>query len=510
MEINSRTEALGLRSRIPKVGSGPRGAGQLYYTSRVLNSTARYEEFVKKLRASEKELKRLEKEALKKAEDKYKITFFSRCQRKLKDLYAIEEKENVRKLIQQVYDGKAAAWQDTEDRLAHLLAKRKKEHEDKYSSTEFSLSKCIHALPLIRKQQTQETVEAWAHQVQEKQARKMADKEVENMWQAVLMKETEMLTARMELEAIDRYSRDLKAKEDTDRHDEIRRIEQAKQQEILKRETLSMLAKFAENCDQEKEEKRQHEEIRQRRVEDIKEMIKERKETVSRHQIKDKVVRDTWASLTNQGLGDEYKQKQRRKQQEREIAECNLKLSEQKHRFAKQKDDNIPLILEEYERREDAAYVKRNQMSELSRKVELETRAAIAEQIKEKERVRLNQHDVALEYTRQVSDQLEKLVKHKELTDEQAKKLFYKDLLGQIEYHQRMKERARQDAEEQLRKCQIAAKEYQEQIMLCRSKGGNGHPFMKQAQTSPKYADPALKTKQTCRSGPSRIISNIF
>lgn len=46
-------------------------------------------------------------------------------------------------------------------------------------------------------------------------------------------------------------------------------------------------------------------------------------------------------------------------------------LSEQKHRYAKQKDDNIPLIREEYERRGDAANNKRDEMAERSRTVEL-------------------------------------------------------------------------------------------------------------------------------------------
>lgn len=63
-------------------------------------------------------------------------------------------------------------------------------------------------------------------------------------------------------------------------------------------------------------EKLQRTEIRRQRVGDIKNMIEERKNTVTKNQVKDKVIRDTWALLINQGLGNDCNQEQRKKQQE--------------------------------------------------------------------------------------------------------------------------------------------------------------------------------------------------
>ncbi|CAG9792510.1 unnamed protein product [Diatraea saccharalis] len=150
------------RQRIPKDGAGPRGRPDCYYTSRVLNSTFRYVKFVKKLRALEDEQRKGDENKLKELKDKQYSDFFIRCDRRslindvarrvdlcmqsyqqdlkekrkrLADLLSVEEEANIRKVVEQAQAGTDALWQDKKDRLAYLLAKRQKEHEERYKDT---------------------------------------------------------------------------------------------------------------------------------------------------------------------------------------------------------------------------------------------------------------------------------------------------------------------------------------------------------------------------------------
>lgn len=51
------------------------------------------------------------------------------------DLLLADEEVNMRKFVEVAQAGAAAIWQDKQDRLAYLLAKRQKEHEDRYNVT---------------------------------------------------------------------------------------------------------------------------------------------------------------------------------------------------------------------------------------------------------------------------------------------------------------------------------------------------------------------------------------
>lgn len=47
----------------------------------------------------------------------------------------MEEKENIRKFVIQAQAGVGEVWQDKQDRLKYLLAKRQKEHEERFKDT---------------------------------------------------------------------------------------------------------------------------------------------------------------------------------------------------------------------------------------------------------------------------------------------------------------------------------------------------------------------------------------
>jgi hypothetical protein len=51
---------------------------------------------------------------------------------RLTALFSAEEEANIRKFVIDAQAGAELLWQDKKDRLAYLLAKRKKEHEEKY------------------------------------------------------------------------------------------------------------------------------------------------------------------------------------------------------------------------------------------------------------------------------------------------------------------------------------------------------------------------------------------
>ncbi|XP_063834034.1 calponin homology domain-containing protein DDB_G0272472-like [Ostrinia nubilalis] len=255
------------RQKIPKDGPGPRGVPDCYYTSRVLNSTFRYVKFVKKLRALEEEQRKGAENKLKELKDKQCSDFFIRCDRRslinnvarrvdlcmqsyqedlkekrkrLVDLFAVEEEANIRKFVEQAQAGAEALWQDKKDRLAYLIAKRKKEHEERYKDT--PLSRCVHVLPCIYKLRAKEAEEIQLYQIKEKEAMKLAEKEFDRMWHEVAMKESDALAARMEQDAIERLRKDNECKMYTDKQLEQRRIQREREREMLKQEALRFRA----------------------------------------------------------------------------------------------------------------------------------------------------------------------------------------------------------------------------------------------------------------------------
>ncbi|KAJ8708294.1 hypothetical protein PYW07_010419 [Mythimna separata] len=213
------TEMIPARQNPPKDGYGPRGYPDCYYTSRVLDSTARYVKFVRKLRALEEEQRKGTANTLKELHDKQNNDFFIRCDRrslinnvarrvdlclasyqedlkvkrqKLLVLLTNEEEANIRKFVEQAQAGAAALWQDKKDRLAFLLDKRQKEHEDKYKDP--PISKFVHVSPCIVALRAREAQETQLYQMKEKQARWMAERELDRMWHEVVLKESEALT----------------------------------------------------------------------------------------------------------------------------------------------------------------------------------------------------------------------------------------------------------------------------------------------------------------------------
>lgn len=50
-------------------------------------------------------------------------------------MFTEEEESDIRKFIEQAQAGAELIWQDKQERLKFLIAKRKKEHEEKYKDT---------------------------------------------------------------------------------------------------------------------------------------------------------------------------------------------------------------------------------------------------------------------------------------------------------------------------------------------------------------------------------------
>ncbi|XP_038217889.1 apical junction molecule-like [Zerene cesonia] len=508
------------RPRIPKDGPGPRGAPDCYYTSRLLNSTFRYVKFVKKLRAEEEEQRRGNENKLKELKDKQNSDFFIRCDRrslinnvarrvdlcmasyeedlkqkrqKLIDLYAFEEEENIRKFIEQAQSGAAAIWEDKKNRLQYLLAKRKKEHEEKYKDT--PLSKCAHVLPCIYKLRAKEAQEIQLYQIKEKEARKMAEKEFDKMWYEVTMKESEALAARMEQDAIERFRRDLDCKKYTDYQLEQRRIQREKERDMLREESRRFKAMWDEDIRKEQEAENKRAEQRKETARERKRMIEEREETLARQHAADQLIADTWDSLAGQGLADEKAHILLRRRKEAELDECNRKLLELKKQYEDMDRLSEGPLAEEAKRRQEYIDNKRCEYLAWAQKTNREVRQAMIEQIKDREKAReqlkekLAEQD---EYQRQLFEQLEKLVDHKQYTDAQKRKLHQRQLVEQIEYNKLLKERARQEELDQIRKCQLATEEYQREINRMLSRpfySEEVHPFMKQIAKGPKMRE---------------------
>ncbi|CAH0403431.1 unnamed protein product [Chilo suppressalis] len=455
------------RQKIPKDGTGPRGRPECYYTSRVLNSTFRYVRFVKKLRALEEEQRKGAENKLKELKDKQYSDFFIRCDRRslinnvarrvdlclqsyqedlkekrqrLKDLLSVEEEANVRKVVEQAQAGAEALWQEKKERLAYLLAKRQKEHEDRYKDT--PLSKCSHVLPCIYKLRAIEAQEIQLYQMKEKQAMLMAEKEYDKMWHEVAMKESDALAARMEQDAIDRLRRDRECKEYSDYQVQQRRMQREKEREMLKQETLRFRAIWDEENRKEEEAERQRAEKRMATGQERKQMIEERQETLKKQKADDKLINDNWDSLATQRLNEEQMKMELRKKKERELDECNRKMAELKREIALLDTADDALFQQDATLRQDAMDRRRCEFRLRSQRINKEVRQAMLDQIKERDNSRailkqkLAEQD---EYQRQLFSQLQELVAHKKLTDAQHRKAHQNNLLKQIEYNKILK-----------------------------------------------------------------------
>ncbi|KAJ8708635.1 hypothetical protein PYW08_010017 [Mythimna loreyi] len=508
------TELIPARQNPPKDGLGPRGAPDCYYTSRVLDSTARYVKFVRKLRALEEEQRKGAANTLKELNDKQNSDFFIRCDRRslinnvarrvdlclasyqedlkakrqrLLNLLTLEEEANIRKFVEQAQAGAAALWQDKKDRLAYLLAKRQKEHEEKYRDP--PISKFVHVHPCIVKYRAREAQEAQLYQMKEKQARKMAEMEIDKMWHEVALKESEALAARMELDAIERLRRNQECVRSTDEQIRLKNERRQKEKEMLKLETMRMMAEFEEQNRKEAEENRQHEIKRHETARERLQMIKERKETLGRQQAEEKLISDTWDSLAGQSLAEDLRKKQRIKQRRAETEVCNQKMKVIKQDKLAMQAAEDAAILEEGQRLQDEADMKRCLYAKRRRQGNMDCRDAVLEQIKEKaekeQRLRDQKNLEYDEYQRQLKKQLDELVAHKELTEAQARKLHQKNLQQQIEYNKLLKERIKEEELEQRKKYKIATDQYHQDIVRIMSQAifsDEVHPFKKPMQ----------------------------
>ncbi|CAK1589784.1 unnamed protein product [Parnassius mnemosyne] len=510
------------RQKIPKDGFGPRGAPDCYYTSRVLNSTFRYSRFVRKLRAEEEEQRKGAENKAKEMKDQQINDFFLRSDRRslindvarrvdlcmasyqedlnkkrdiLKDLFAREEEENIRKLVEQAQAGAEAVWQEKKNRLQYLLDKRKKEHEEKYKDT--PLSKCVHVLPCIYKMRAKEAQEVQLYQMKEKQARKMAEMEFDKMWHEVAMKEADALTARMEYDAIERFRKDRECKEYSDYQLEQRRIQREKEREMLKQETLRFMSMWEEDKRKEEEDEQMRKEKTIEIAEERKKMIEEKQEMLAKQQAEEKLVSDAWDSLAGQGLADEKAMIELRKRKEKELDECNKKLIELKKQMTEMEAQDDVYRREQAQRSQDVMDRTRCEYLKWSRRTNEEVRQAMKDQIIERQQAKeLLKKKMAEEneYYRQLSEQLKQLAEHKKKVDAEAKKQHQRNLLEQMEYNNLLKERARQEELDQIKKYRIATEEYEQEMnkMLCRPFFSEEvHPFMKQMAKR-------LKMKEKC------------
>ncbi|XP_075986163.1 uncharacterized protein LOC142983170 [Anticarsia gemmatalis] len=495
----------------PKDGIGPRGVPEVYYTSRVLDSTAHYVRFVKKLRALEEEQRKGRENALEQLKIAQTNSFFTKCDRKglvqnvarrvdlclasyeddlqqkrgrLKQLLAVEEEANIRKFAVQAQEGVELLWKDTLTRLDYLLAKRKKEHEDRFKDT--PLSKCAHVHPCIVKLRAKEAEEIQLYQMREKKMRKMAEQEMDKMWYEVAMKEADALASRMEYDVMERLRRDRLNKEYTDVQLEMRRQQRERDREILKQEALALKADTEEYFRQQAEIDRKKKEAGLASGQARREMMKEQEEEKKKQEAQAKIISDTWDSIANQGLQADLAKEEERRQKERDLDVCNKKLVEMKNRIAVLKVNNEPLIEEEGRMRRDAVDLKRCQWRKWTKQNTKDVSENALAIIKEKEAMKglPNEEEGAQEeYNRQQFKHLEELVKHKQLTDAQARKLHQRDLLGQIDYNKLLKERALKEELEQRKKCAESLNDYQDQIKAMLSRrffSDDVHPFMKQ------------------------------
>ncbi|CAB3237860.1 unnamed protein product [Arctia plantaginis] len=498
------------RQKIPKDGWGPRGVPDCYYTSRVLNSTARYGRFVKKLRALEEEQRQGLENTTRIAKDANLLAFFNRCDRKavihkvayrvdqclasreedlqekrqrLKKLFAQEEEYNVATFVKRGQSGADLIWEDKMKRLAYLLDKRQKERDEKMADT--PLEKCTHLHPCLVALRKKESRDVQLYQMREKQMRKESEKEIDKMWHDLAMKEAEALAARMEYDAINRMRGDRETHEYTQYQVEMLRQKRAQEQEILKQEALLLKADTEAYFKELEEEKRNRAEESKALGEEKKKMAVERQEWLAKQKEQEKNIEETWTSLAQMRASEEKVKLERRKQMERDLDQCNIMLAPMKKTPETMQKCADSLILQLGQQIQDAADLKRCQYRKWSKNCTIENqkynRKVSADHVKESEEQQKMEEEYQ-EYDRQVRKQLDELVKHKELTGAQARKLHQGDLMKQVEYSRMLKKRAEEEEMQQRKKCKIAQREYQEEIeeMLCRPFFSDEvHPFMK-------------------------------
>ncbi|KAF9409841.1 hypothetical protein HW555_010919, partial [Spodoptera exigua] len=505
----------------PKDGIGPRGLPETYHVN---GSRPRFDcpvrEICKKAPEFGGEQRRGAINTLKDLKDTQYNDFFIRCDRRslinnvarrvdlcmasyqedlkakrqrLTALLTAEEEKNIRLFVEQAQAGAEAVWQEKKDRLAYLLAKRKKEHEDKYRDV--PISKCVHVQPCLVKMRSKESQEGQLYQMKENLAKKMSEIEIEKMWHAVALKEADALAARMEVDAMERlrreqecakYSKDLIAR---------RKEQKRKEQELLKEESKKLKELFEEYKRKEEADERERQQKKIQAGEERKAAIRERQETLAKQQAEAKLINDTWDSLSFMGIMDEKNKEDLRKKKARELNICNKHIVELKEEKARIMEADDPLFEAEARKIQDAMDQKRCQEMMRAKKINDEARAGVKEQIKENAAARAKEteaHREVVQYQRQLGAQLDQLVRHRDLTEAQARKLFQAQLLQQIQYNKLIKKRQKQEDLDQRKKCMMAADDYQNEItkIMCREFFSDEiHPFLRKMYSGLKMQE---------------------
>ncbi|XP_050554359.1 golgin subfamily A member 6-like protein 22 [Spodoptera frugiperda] len=502
------------RQAVPKDGYGPRGWPDSYHTARVLESTARYERFVKKLRTLEEEQKRGAINTMKDLKDKQYNDFFIRCDRRslinnvarrvdlcltsyeedlkakrarLTAMLTAEEERNIRMFVEQAQAGTEAVWQEKKARLAYLLAKRKKEHEDKYRDV--PISKCVHAHPCIVKMGEEEARDIRLYQIKENLAKKMSEIELDKMWHAVALKESEALSARMEMDAIERLRREHECLKHSDEQIARKKEQRRKEQELLKAEAKKLKELYEADKMKGDADAYAEQQKRLQASEELKASLQEQQKQQERQQAETKLINDTWDSLSGMGLMDEKEKEELRRKKERDLDKCNKRIMKLKQDRARAMEADDVLFKAEAKKIQQGLDAVRCKELLRAKKMNDEARAGIKEQIKENAITRSLGKDSdrdMVAYQEQLGRQLEQLVQHRELTEAQARKLYQKQLLDQIAYNKLIKDRQQAEDLDQRKKCLQATEDYQNEIKKIMSRPSFSeevHPFMRKMRS---------------------------
>ncbi|XP_041972087.1 axoneme-associated protein mst101(2)-like [Aricia agestis] len=370
---------------------------------------------------------------------------------RLKELYACEEQENIKKFVEQAQAGAAAAWQEKMDRLKYLQEKRRQEHEAKYKK--LPLSNSVQLLATINKLRAKETQEVQLYQIREKRAREMAESEFDNMWHEVAMKEAEALGARMEYDAIVKAQKDLECKNYTLQQIEMKRLQRERDKELLIEEAKRFKSIWESDLRKEDEEQQRQIEKRHVAAAENNKVLEQAMARKAEEAERKKLIDQTWDSLTQQQLVDDRGRMEFRRRRERDLVHCNKELVHLRRQYDDIERRVDDCIEEEARRLQEKVDRQRCQFRDRFIRNKEETRQGLLEQIRSREeaRVRLKQkiaEDNERIQRENLSGQLQKLIQLQLITKTQAKKLYGQELVRQAEEVKLMKEQEKKDKSE--------------------------------------------------------------
>ncbi|KAI5644692.1 hypothetical protein NE865_03344 [Phthorimaea operculella] len=321
--------------------------------------------------------------------------------------------------------------------------------------------------------------------MQKKQAMKMQELEFDRMWHELGMKECDALAARMEIDAIERYRRDMECKQHTDMILQQRERQRQIDRENLKREQLAMKEKYEADMRKEAEEEAARLAKRIETGEERKQAIADRDALLAKQAENERITENVWKSLAGQGMADDQAKIDLMKRKEKELDECNKKMAELRIEIEKKLYDDE--LMDAAVREQQKAFDKKKcedirKADEASKEAQKNFLDQIADREKEREEVK-KRLAIEDEYFKQLHNQLQQLIDNKNAEDEKHNKMHQQDVLKQIQYNKTLRMRELQEELDQRRKAVQAAKEYEEEMaeMLCRASfSDQTHPFMAQ------------------------------